>query len=209
MTQRLVNFGLMALSAVLFLTQIGCMGEPPRIEAPYINADDAGQEAIKQFDANHDGKISGTEFDKAPSLLMSITLGNFNTTKDKGITAADITGRIKAWQATKAGRCGGITCTITRNGKPLGGADVKFVPEKFLGDKLPEGSGKTGSDGVALITVPLIGTDDAPGLPPGFYRVEVTMPDGSIPAKYNTQTIFGDEIYPDKRRDAPRSYDIK
>ncbi|MGD0654415.1 MAG: hypothetical protein ABSA16_08740 [Thermoguttaceae bacterium] len=183
------------------------MNEPSRIVPPSIDADTAGQEAIKLYDADHDGKISGAELDKVPSLVKG--LPNFPSTKEKGVTAADITARIKAWQATRTGRMGGVVCKITRNGKPLAGANVKFVPEKFLGGNMPECSGTTGMDGNAKISVPLTGPEDVAGVPPGYYRVEVTMADGSIPAKYNTQTILGEEIFPDKRGGGGMSFDIK
>jgi len=207
MVIRPVYFSLMALTAVLLLTQSGCMNEPSRIVPPSIDADTAGQEAIKLYDADHDGKISGAELDKVPSLVKG--LPNFPSTKEKGVTAADITARIKAWQATRTGRMGGVVCKITRNGKPLAGANVKFVPEKFLGGNMPECSGTTGPDGSAQISVPLTGPEDVAGVPPGYYRVEVTMADGSIPAKYNTQTILGEEIFPDKRGGGGMSFDIK
>jgi hypothetical protein len=206
---RPVYFSLTALAAVLVLTQSGCLNEPSRLVPPSIDAVAAGQEAIKLYDANHDGKISGAEFDKVPSLLKGLTLGNFSSTKEKGITAADITARIKAWQATKTGRCGSVVCSVTRNGRSLEGANIKFVPEKFLGGNMPECSGTTGPDGNAQMSVPLTGPDDAPGVPPGYYRVEITVSDGSIPAKYNTQTIFGEEIYPDKERRGGIIFNIK
>jgi hypothetical protein len=208
MVMRLVNVGLMALIAVSFLMQSGCMNEPKRIVPPSINADSAGQEAIKMYDKNKDGKISGAEFDQVPSLLVSLPI--IKSTKDKGITAAEITGRIKDWQKTKIGRVGGVNAVVTRNGKPLVGAEVKFVPEKFLGGSVPEckSASPTGADGSAEITEP-VGVGEPRGVPPGYYRVEITMPDGSIPAKYNTQTILGEEVYPDLRRSTGYNYDIK
>jgi hypothetical protein len=209
MTIRSVYFSLMVPIAVLLLTQSGCLSEKTRIVPPPIDANAAGEEAVKLYDANHDGKISGAELDKVPSLLKGLTNFTPPCTKEKGVTAADITTRIKAWQETRTGRVGGVVCKVTRKGKDLAGANVKFVPEKFLGGSMPECSGTTGPDGSAQISVPLTGPDDAPGVPPGYYRVEVTMPDGSIPAKYNTQTIFGEEIFPDKRREGGIIFDIK
>ena len=209
MVMRSVCLTLLVLSAVLVLTQSGCLNMPGRIVAPSIDADAAGQEAMKLYDTNHDGKISGAEFDKVPSLGSAQAMVNFKSTKEKGITAADITARIKAWQQTKIGRVGGVAAQITRNGKPLSGADVKFVPEKFLGENLPECKGTTGPEGSAQISLPVNGPDDPSGVPPGYYRVEVTMPDGSIPAKYNTQTVLGEEICPDVRRVVGYNYDLK
>jgi hypothetical protein len=207
MTMRLVNFGLMALLAVTLLSQSGCLNEPKRIVPPSVDADAAGQEAMKLFDKNNDNKISGAEFDKVPSLLQA--LPTIKSTKEKGITAADVTARIKAWQLTKIGRIGGVFAMVTRNGKPLAGAEVKFVPEKFMGGNMPEckGTNPTGQDGGVEISEP-VNPGDPKGVPPGYYRVEITLPDGSIPAKYNTQSIFGEEVCPDVRRGG-YSYDIK
>jgi hypothetical protein len=207
MVIRLAQFSLMVVIAVSFLTQSGCMRGPSRIVAPGIDADGAGQDAIKTYDTNKDSKISGAELDKVPSLIQA--LPNFKSTKEKGVTAADITARIKAWQATRVGRIGSVSCLVTRAGKPVQGVEVKFVPEKFLGDNMPVCTGTTGADGYAPISAPVSGPDDAPGIPPGFYRVELTKSDGSIPAKYNTQTIFGDEVCPDVRRMTGYNYDMK
>ena len=208
MLKRSVYSGLLVLSALILLTQSGCLNQPGRIVAPSIDADAAGPQAITLYDANHDGKISGPEFDKVPSLGSPQALANFKSTKDKGVTAADITARVKAWQATKIGRVGGIVAHVTRAGKDVAGADVKFVPEKFLGEGLPECKGTTGPDGNAQVSVP-VEPGDPPGVPPGYYRVEITMSDGSIPAKYNTQTTLGEEICPDVRRSVGYNYDLK
>jgi hypothetical protein len=88
---------------------------------------------------------------------------------------------------------------VLHNGKPLADAEVKFVPEKFLGDKLPIGAGKTNKDGIALISIPMKGSNDPPGMPPGFYRVEITKDGENIPPKYNTETIFGQEVAVDAK----------
>jgi hypothetical protein len=208
MLKRSVYSGLLVLSAFILLTQSGCLNQPGRISAPPVDADGSGQEAVKLFDQNHDGKISGAELDKVPSLGCAQALANFKTTKDKGVTAADITARIKKWQDTKIGRVGGVVARVTRAGKDLSGAEVKFVPEKFQGDALPECKGTTGPDGNAQISQP-VEPGDPPGVPPGFYRVEITMPDGSIPAKYNTQTTLGEEVCPDVRRSVGYEYNLK
>jgi hypothetical protein len=206
---RLVKSGFMVLLAVTLLTQSGCLNQPKRIVAPSIDADAAGQEAMKLYDANNDGKISGAEFDKVPSLLQALANLPNKSTKEKGITAADITARIKIWQQSKIGRIGGVFAMVTRNGKPLVGAEVKFVPEKFLGGNMPvcKGSNPTGPDGSVEISE-TVEPGDPKGVPPGYYRVEITMPDGSVPAKYNTQSIFGEEVSSDVRRGG-YNYDIK
>jgi hypothetical protein len=207
MTIRRAFYGLTALSAILLLTQSGCLNQAASVPAISINADTAGQEAIKMYDANKDGKISGAELDKVPALAKG--LANFRPplTKETGVTAADITNRIKQWQATKTNRMG-FTSFVNRNGKPLNGAKVKFVAEKFMGANIPEATGTVGPEGSAAMSFPTSGPEDPPGVAPGYYRVEITMDDGSLPAKYNTQTTLGVEVCPD-RRQSSATFDLK
>ena len=78
--------------------------------------------------------------------------------------------------------------------QPIAGAEVKFVPESFLGPGLKTGTGTTDKNGDAMISQPSRGGDDpAIGMCPGFYRVEITK-GNEIPAKYNTATILGEEV---------------
>ncbi len=142
------------------------------------------------YDANKDGKLSGEELDKCPGLKAALPrLGGSEVTADM------IAGRIQEWQRTKAGRLP-ANCVVTRNGAPLEGAEVKFVPEKFLGDNMPTGSAKTDASGMVQVSTPgAAGTAYDPlGLPPGFYRIEITKEGMDIPAKYNTETVLGAEI---------------
>lgn len=206
MVLRMARFSMMALMAVYLSIPAGCMRQPSRIVPPSIDADNAGLKALEMYDNNKDGKISGAELDKVPALKDALPVLNSNT--DKGVAAADITARIKAWQETKVGRMT-LSCLITRNGKPLEGAEVKFVPEKFLGDNVPVCTGTTKGDGYAMISVPLSGPEDYPGVPPGYYRVEITKAGENIAAKYNTQTIYGVEIAPDTRRSSDLIFDVK
>jgi hypothetical protein len=147
---------------------------------------------MEMYDTNKDGVLSREELANSPALraaLDRIDVGGKGT-----ITAADIAARIQAWQMSKLGRIS-VGCTVLRNGRPLADAEVKFVPEKFLGESMPTASGKTDSSGVATISVPTSGErDDPPGVPPGLYLVEVTKAGDNIPAKYNTHTTLGQEV---------------
>ena len=78
--------------------------------------------------------------------------------------------------------------------EPIAGAEVKFVPEGFLGPGLTTGTGTTdkrghGHDFAAQPRWRRSGR----GHEPGFYRVEITK-GNEIPAKYNTATILGEEV---------------
>jgi hypothetical protein len=160
------------------------------VSRPSVSASSAAAAAMEQYDADHDGKISGAELDACPSIKSA--LDKIDTAGEGTVTAEKLTARIKTWQ-NGVGRLG-ASCTVLRNGEPLVGAEVKFVPEKFLGDSFPTGTGTTGSSGVAKISIPLSEKDNRPGMPPGFYRVEVTKAGENIPAKYNTATTLGQEI---------------
>ena len=158
--------------------------------APAIDAEAAGRAAIAQYDANRDGKIEGGELDAVPALRSSLKFIDRN--HDGAITADEITACIREWQAQKwVGR--ELTCIVTHNKKPLGDADVRFVPEAFLGPWGPlPCTGHTGPDGAAVMgrEVPH-GDNLLPVVPCGFYRVEIIKFGEKIPAKYNTATILG------------------
>ena len=169
--------------------------KPQRLYPNDIDSEAAGKRALEKYDTNKDGKISGPELDKAPALKSAME--TMHTNRGNGITADDIAARIKAWQATKVVLIGSIACNVIRNGKPVEGVEVKFVPDDFLGENMQTATGITGQDGFARMSIPQKSPDDVSGVAPGFYLVEITKPGEDIPAKYNSQTIFGLEIAPD------------
>src|SRR5262249_28677062 len=93
-----------------------------------------------------------------------------------------------------------LGCQVLYDGNPLAGAQVTFVPEKFLGPAVKQASGKTDANGQAAIQIE--GGAD-PGVHLGYYRVEVSRKDAAgketLPARYNTQTTLGQEVAPDDR----------
>ena len=157
-----------------------------------------GKKAIEMFDTDKDGKLSGKELDKCPGLKAACTppATTCRPSIRRGtgeITAEMITDRIRAWQASRLGRMS-LRCMVTHNGRPLEGATVKFVPEPFLGPNMPTATGLTDQNGVAMLTIPTGENGGPPGVPPGFFRVEITKAGLKIPAKYNKETIFGQEV---------------
>jgi hypothetical protein len=173
---------------------VGCTRTPSRIYPPSIDASAAGAKAIEMYDTNRNGKISGNEMDKCPGLKAAVS--RVDIPKDGTITASKIAARIKAWQESRLGRMS-LMCIVLRNGSPLVGAEVKCVPERFLGDNIKTGVGKTDQNGTAVISVPTTGQNDRPGIGPGFYRVEITKAGETVPAKYNVNTNLGVEVAQD------------
>ena len=175
-----------------FAVSMGCLEKPPRVYPPSINASAAGARAIALFDSDKDGKLIGAELDKCPGLKAGLAKVDPN---GRGVTAEMITARIRQWQKTKIARVP-VSCIVTRNGKPLEGAEVKFVPEGFLGTNMMVARSKTDPSGMASVSIPTSGKQiDPSGVPPGFYRVEITKAGLDIPAKYNSETVFGCEVF--------------
>lgn len=195
MSSRLVRLGIPAV-CLGCLAGWGCSRGPSSPRPPAIDALAAGRLAIEQYDTDGDGLIKGAEVSGSPALKAA--LKNLDTNADGGISAEEITARVKAWQKTKIATMW-LSCTVTHRGQPLQGATVKFVPEKFLGDEIQTATGKTDEFGLAVLSVPLDPDvpGDASGVHCGLYRVEITKEGTDIPAIYNTKTTLGQEVADD------------
>lgn len=175
---------------ILALLFVGGCSRGPKSFAPEIDPYAAAVAAVAQYDANGDGLISGLELDKAASLKSN--LDKIDSDGDKALSADEIAARIRYWQKTKQLRTRTpIRCMVFHNKDILLDADVKLLPEKFLGDRMKIAKGKTGFNGVAVLNAENPDPGDPPGVGPGFYRVEITKTGEEIPAKYNTETILG------------------
>jgi hypothetical protein len=181
----------------------GCDPKPDRVKPVDYQPARQSNKAMDLFDVNKDGKISGTELDKAPGLKAALTI--LGAGKDKAVTQEQIKNRIQKWKDSIIGRMT-VNCTVTRNGNPLEGATIKFVPEQFLADDfkgkdgaLLIGIGKTNGMGSTTITWPTTPgpNGDPSGIGPGIYKIEVTKDGEPIPTKYNTATVLGQEISQD------------
>jgi hypothetical protein len=194
-SQRMSAVGSCLLLAALLLAAVGCERREGRPAQPRYDAVAAGRAAIAQYDTDGDGKIAGAELDRSPALKAAAD--QIDSSGRREITGEMIATRIEAWERSKIAGMR-IRCVITRKGKRIEGADVTFVPEKFLGDKGMIAKGKTDGNGVATMSHPKL---DALGRKPavvvGFYRVEVTKRGEQIPARYNTDTILGQEVAKD------------
>jgi hypothetical protein len=182
------KYAFAALAFVSFAFAAGCDREPIHDVGPPYSPSTAAAKAIELFDANNDGKIAGSEFDACPGLKASLKV--IGTDAEAGVTPEQIAARVKKWCDLHVPRTS-LACLVSYNGRPLADATVKFIPEKFLADALPDAAtGKTNQHGLAMITVRY----GEPGVPPGMYRVEITKDGEEIPAKYNTTTELGQEV---------------
>jgi hypothetical protein len=181
------------LAGISFLIFLDGCSKTPKSYAPVVDPIAAADAAVKQYDADKNGKISGPELDQAASLKFN--LNTIDSNHDQALTAQEIADRIRFWQTDKlvSGRSP-VRCTVFRNKKVLANAEVKLVPEKFLGDALKIAKGKTDPNGTAILMTENAAPDDPPGVGPGFYRVEITKSGESIPAHYNVKTTLGVEV---------------
>jgi hypothetical protein len=171
----------------------GCEPQPPPVRQMRYDPAASAKKAMELFDTNKDGIISGDELSKTPGLAASLAV--LDTDRDRGVAPEQIEKRIKFWIKSKIGRQP-VSCTVYRNGQPLANANVKFVPEPFFPEIKDIGEGKTSDYGMAMVTWPTTQGPNGlpPGIGPGMYRVEITKDGETIPAKYNTETILGQEI---------------
>jgi len=183
------------LAFCLLLSLVGCDNSNSRVHPPGIDAATAGAATLELYDADKDSLLSKTELKKCPGLLGA--MGSYDSDGDDKISASEIAERIKTWQASRIAMAS-LNCKVTVGGRPLAGAIMTFVPETYLGSDIKSASGTTDPNGLATIRVADADLPDSlkgiPGIHYGTFRVMITHPTKSIPAKYNTETRLGHEI---------------
>ena len=157
--------------------------------ANYAPADTA-RAAITAYDKNGDGVLDATELKECPAL------NGFAKRKGlKKLEAADLESELRAFQDGTVGAVG-TSVRVMKGGRPLEGARVTLVPEKFHGSTIRSASGVTDKNGS---TQPEQEGGSQIGVAPGFYRIEVSLknPQGveSLAAKYNAATELGDQVH--------------
>lgn len=182
---------------------LGCSNRPPAVKPVSVNPTLAGQEAIRLYDKNSDGKLDATELTKVPGVLRY--LGHYDADKDGAVSADEFSTRFKKWEQDQLGMRE-LVAIVTLDGKPLEGATVKFIPEPYLGPNVKPASGDTDDQGIAVIAM---SDEDTPerfratsvrGVTGGTFKVEVTHPAKKLPAKFNTETTLGEEVAVDTIR---------
>jgi hypothetical protein len=178
------------------LACVGCSQRPAPVPLPDFDPPTAGKAAIIDYDTDGDQALAGDELDRVPGIKKS--LAAFDVNVDGKVTAEEIAARLQQTFDQKLGLCPPFGCRVLLDGRPLVGATVRFVPEAFLGGTTKLASGVTDQQGIARVQV---AQEELPsklkgirGIQPGIFKVEITHPQFDIPAIYNTQTIFGQEI---------------
>ena len=172
----------------------GCSRGPAAVHLPDVDPSAASEQAIEMYDTNGDVQLSATELAACPGILAHIAA--YDTDKNHSVSREEVEEQIVRLRASRTGLTS-LRIRVRMNGKPLKGAKVKLVPEKYLGEEVKTAWGTTNARGSATMDVK---DEDLPsseagliGVHYGTYKVEVTHPNATIPAKYNTQTSLGYE----------------
>ncbi len=184
------------LGALPFL-MMGCGGKP--ITKPGFNPKMAAAQAMDLYDINSDGAIDTAELADAASLRA--VLPKADTDGDGRLTQAELATRFGTYQAGEL-LVSTFPCSITLDGQPLEAAEVRLIPESFMGDAYEVASATTSTGGQAVLSAPSVTARGFSGVFCGVYRVEISSKNVSgeetIPANYNSATEFGQEIAPDR-----------
>lgn len=179
----------------------GCSGKSTWIEPPEIKAEKSAAKAMEMYDGDSNGLLDAEELKKAPGLRAAMK--TLDQDGDQQVSESEIADRIRSWQKYKAGLTS-ILCDVTLDGQPLDGATVTFEPESFLGDDIKTAIGTTTLYGRVSPSIPKENrpSPDTPsGLQLGLYRVRVSKKTSGgeerIPAKYNSETILGQQVAAD------------
>jgi hypothetical protein len=163
--------------------------------AARLDAVAAAGQALAEYDPNKDGALDAKELERCPALRQSLKLIDKNG--DGRISAEEIAERLRGYAAA-AGNRFSFPCQVTLDSKPLAGAVVTAVPEKFLGAGYRKATGTTDEAGAVYLQEE--GQQEV-GLPSGLYRLEVSRKSAqgqeTLPARYNSQTTLGLEVGPD------------
>lgn len=183
-------FGLVSLS--------GCARRPARVSAPTWDPDGAAGRAIEMYDKDGDSKLSSEELNAVPGLKYSAK--QLDSAQEKGdgdgyLSREEIARRIQLYRDLRTG-WKQFNCRVFLGGRPPVGAEVKLIPEPFLGEGvIVPATGTVREDGSAMLDAGAEGIR-MPVVRVGMYRVEITSDRLKIPAKFNTESTLGVEVPP-------------
>jgi hypothetical protein len=159
----------------------------------------ASAAALQQYDTSGDGALDDTELAAVPGIQMAKAF--YDKDSDGRVSGDEIAARIEKWNEQGLG-FRPLAITFTLDGKPLGGVEVKLVPESYLGEAVKPATGITLPDGTANLSV---AKEDLPealkarkknfyGVTGGTYKIELTSTRQKLPPKFNSQTTLGVEV---------------
>lgn len=184
----------LSIAVITSVFMLGCSSGPSALKPPSLDPESAADGALELYDQDGDQILNAEELKACPGLAYA--RGSYDRNNDSNISRDEIVQRLTSFVKSQAALFI-LSAKVTLDGRPLQGAEIKFVPEPYLGDEIKTVYGVTGADGSAGMSVK---DEELPenqrgigGVQCGTYRVEITHPEISIPAKYNTKTTLGYE----------------
>ncbi len=183
---------------------LGCSSHPSAIDPVDVSPRASSRRAIDEYDGDGDGKLSDRELAAVPGIAKYKTL--YDEDGDGLVSQAEIAARLRKWADLGLG-FRQLIVRVTLNGRPLEGARVEFIPEEYLRPAVKPASGITDYGGAADLAM---ARQDMPadladlpiaGVMGGTFKVRVTHPKIDLPARYNSETVLGEEIAFDTVRD--------
>jgi hypothetical protein len=186
-------FAAVIVVASIFLIA-GCSRGPAAVHVPEVDPAEASMLAMETFDTDHDGSLSEAELVACPGVMSHLSL--YDKDGNRAVSQQEIQEQLSQMLASKVGVTS-LRVQVRMDGRPLEGAYVKMVPEKYLGEDVKLAEGITNERGTATMDIRDSNSSASEqgllGVHYGTYKVEVTHPNVQIPARYNTQTTLGYE----------------
>ena len=185
------------LAALVALILTGCSShgtDPREAPVPKYDPDGVARAALTEFDKNGNGSLELAEVAACPALQAAFAA--IDTNGDKRLSADELRARVEGYAATPTGSVA-VGCTVLLDNQPLTGATVTFVPEACMGGAVKLATGKT--DEAGRCDQYQIDGKTYRGLGAGLYKIQVTKEGTTIPARFNTQTTLGREVFHDPR----------
>lgn len=183
------------VTGLLPLGLVGCSGGPEPVSVPEIDPEAAADGALELYDQDGDSQLSLSELANSPPLTAA--LKRIDQNSDGNIDRTELVDRFSKWANGGVGAAN-LACRIIYKGRPLAGAKVEIIPEKYLADAFQPATGTTSRKGIATMAI------DSAFLPSdlqrlkvvhqGLYRVVITHPEVDLPTKYNVDTELGLEV---------------
>lgn len=179
---------------VFILSLGGCSRGPIAVHVPDVDPADASEQAMELYDTDHNGSLSDQELANCPGIQRHQQL--YDKDGNGAISREEIEEQLRQLLSSRVGVTT-LRIDVRMKGRPLAGAQIKLVPEKYLGEDVKVAYGTTNARGTARMDIrdadSLSSEQGLLGVHYGTYKVEVTHPEVSIPEKYNTQTTLGYE----------------
>ena len=152
---------------------------------------------MEEYDANQDDCLDDAELAAMPGVLKY--KDKYDVDQDGCVSQAEMAQRIESWSHQGVG-LRTLLIEVLLDGRPLPDAEVRMIPEKYLGDGPKLATGKTDGGGGAKMSVdPQYLPEDLRqarmrGVFAGTYRIAVTHPRVKLPEKYTEGVVLGDEV---------------